>query len=126
MMDNRQLLRTSRTHAATLCFISGVILIVLTLREIAWHIEALGMMYVPTAPIAVPAWSDIDWTLVTLIAQLAVGFVLVFRRNWLARKLIKPVRDDTCPSCDYPIGKDSSTCPECGLQIRQEEPSHDR
>lgn len=47
------------------------------------------------------------------IAYLAVGVVLAFAANWLARWAIRPPAEG-CPSCGYERWE--SRCPECGLE----------
>ncbi len=110
MIDDRQLLRLSRNLANVLIVVVGLHLIVTGAAYATWAVTSLFDSFA----------GNMSWTSAVQSAIfLASGLLLIFRRNWLARKLIRPAPADTCPGCDYPIDPAASKCPECGLWIAE-------
>ena len=108
MIDDRQLLRLSRNMATVLIAVIGIYFLVTGTTYSVWWFSSL-FDSVRTGY----SWSSLAQSAVFI----AAGTSLILRRNWLARKLIKPVRTDTCPNCDYPIESAVKHCPECGLTM---------
>ena len=108
MIDDRQLLRLSRNLATAMIVLVGTYLAVTGLAYSMWTIVSIFDAFPGT-----DSWASALQSAIYLVS----GVALILRRNWLAHKLIKPVRTDTCPACDYPIESANKHCPECGLAI---------
>ncbi len=112
MIDDRQLLRLSRNLISGLSALLAIWSLLGGLQYAAAWFQYTGGRAGPGFP---------SWTFAALaVAHLFLGVLLFSRRNWLARKLIQPVRADTCPACDYPINVKAARCSECGLWLTQE------
>ncbi len=110
MIDDRQLLRLSRNIVAAFAALLGIWFLVEGLQLLIGMVQLLSL-------------SSSGMVSVTLLVQLGLllgaGCFFILRRNWLARRLIRPAPADTCPGCDYPIDPAANKCPECGLPLHQ-------
>ncbi len=110
MIDDRQLLRLSRNLVRAMFVALGIWSVLEAPPFVTYFVQTMGF-----GPGVGFEWSY----LVTSAIYFAAGIGLIFRSNWLARKLLRPAPADTCPGCDYPIDAKSAICPECGLTLHQ-------
>lgn len=109
MIDDHQLLCLSRNLVAAMFVALGVYAVLEGMTSLMWWFQIMG-------PSSASNWNQWSYS-ASGGTHLGMGALLIFKRNWIARKLIKPAPADTCPQCDYPIAPAATECPECGLAL---------